>query len=70
MLENQGDLYTSSGPRFRSATVNELDRLAGHHRLDKHNREVIIAGEDRIARPRCPIEEPLRRKLGGRKAGV
>ena len=62
MLENQGNIHASRASRLRSAHVNEFDRLARQHRLDEHICEGVIAGKDRIARLRQPIEQLLGRE--------
>ena len=70
MLEDEGNFNTSGSPWLRSANINELDQFTPHHRLNEHIGKVVVAGEDGIAGPGCPIEQPFGRKLVGREAGL
>jgi hypothetical protein len=47
-----------------------MNRFPRQHRLDEHFGQIVIACEDRIARPRYPIEQQLGGKLFGMYAGL
>jgi hypothetical protein len=70
MLEDQGNFHTSRGTWLRSADVDKMNRFPRQHRLDEHFGQIVIACEDRIARPRYPIEQQLGGKLFGMYAGL